>query len=100
MKTSINWLKSYVDFDLDVDSLTHRLTMIGLEVEGLEKVGHSLENIVVAKILSVRPHPSADRLSLCHVDTGRDRVQKQPHGPLAFGRLYRKNARCPQGNCR
>lgn len=51
------------------------MTMIGLEVEGLEKVEHSLDNIVAGRILDVRPHPSASRLSLCQVDTGLDRVQ-------------------------
>ena len=75
MKINLNWLKDYVDIDISPEELGELLTMNGLEVEGLEKVGHSLESIVVAKILSVRPHPSADRLSLCHVDTGRDQLQ-------------------------
>ena len=75
MKVNLNWLKDFVDIDLSPQELGRVLTMIGLEVEGLDQVGHALGDIVVAKILSVSPHPSADRLSLCRVDTGRDQVQ-------------------------
>jgi tRNA-binding EMAP/Myf-like protein len=75
MKVNLNWLRDFVDIDVSAQELSQRLTMIGLEVEGLEKVEHSLDNIVAGRILDVRPHPSASRLSLCQVDTGLDRVQ-------------------------
>jgi phenylalanyl-tRNA synthetase beta chain len=75
MKLSLNWLKDYVDIEMSPDELGQLLTMTGLEVEGIEPVGSGLDEIVTAKILAVKPHPKADRLSLCQVDTGRERVQ-------------------------
>ena len=72
MKVSLNWLKEHVDIELSPEDLGHLLTMAGLEVEGLEVVGQNLDDILVARILEVSPHPNADRLSLCRVDTGTD----------------------------
>ena len=51
------------------------LTMSGLEVEGIEVTGASLADIVVARTTEVRPHPDADRLSLCRADMGDRTVQ-------------------------
>jgi len=75
MKVSLNWLKDYVDIEVSPDELGQLLTMTGLEVEGIEEVGQSLEDIVVAKILTIEPHPKADRLSICQLDIGRERLQ-------------------------
>ncbi len=75
MKVSLNWIKEYVDVEMPPDELGYLLTMTGLEVEGLEAVGQGLDDIIVAKILKVAPHPNADRLSICSVDTGRERVE-------------------------
>ena len=70
MKVTYNWLKQYVDFDWSPDELAERLTMIGLEVESIEKVSGGFDGIVVAEVLSKEPHPDADRLSLCKVNDG------------------------------
>jgi phenylalanyl-tRNA synthetase beta chain len=70
MKVTYNWLKQYVDFDWSPDELAERLTMIGLEVEGVKKVSGGFDGIVVAEVLSKEPHPDADRLSLCKVNDG------------------------------
>ena len=70
MKVTYNWLKQYVDFDSTPEELTEQLTMIGLEVEGVEKVSGGFENIVVAEVLEKEQHPDADRLSLCKVNDG------------------------------
>ncbi len=74
MKVSLNWLKDYVDIEMSPDDLGHLLTMIGLEIEGIEPVGRGLDDIIVSKILSIAPHPGADRLSICHMDVGKERV--------------------------
>jgi len=74
MKLTLNWLKDYVDIEMPPDELGELLTMSGLEVEGIEAVGQGLDDIVVAKILSVRPHPEADRLFMCQVDTGGENI--------------------------
>ncbi|RMG65224.1 MAG: phenylalanine--tRNA ligase subunit beta, partial [Bacteroidetes bacterium] len=73
MKISYNWLKEYIDFDYSPEELRDVLTMTGLEVGSVETVGgpaHSLDGVVVGKVLSVTPHPNADRLRVCQVDVG------------------------------
>ncbi|MFA7006204.1 MAG: phenylalanine--tRNA ligase subunit beta, partial [Verrucomicrobiia bacterium] len=70
MKISYNWLKEYVAFDWSPQQLADRLTMCGIEVEGVEKIGACLDHIVVAQILSVDKHPNADRLTVCRVTDG------------------------------
>lgn len=75
MKVSLNWLKDYVDIEMSSHELSELLTMTGLEVEGTEAAGQGLDDIVVARILSVEPHQGADRLSICQVDTGHETVQ-------------------------
>ena len=52
MKVTLNWLKQYVDFDWSPEQLAERLTMLGLEVEGVQKVAGEFEGIVVAQILT------------------------------------------------
>jgi phenylalanyl-tRNA synthetase beta chain len=74
MRVSLNWLKDYVDIDMPPDDLAHLLTMSSLEVEAVEPLGQSLEDIIVARILSVRRHPEADRLFVCQMDTGKGKV--------------------------
>jgi phenylalanyl-tRNA synthetase beta chain len=70
MKISLNWLKQYVDFNWSPEELAERLTMLGLEVEGIEKKGGDFEGVVVAQILSSVQHPNADKLSVCKVADG------------------------------
>lgn len=70
MKTSLNWLKEYVDVEMDVSAIADALTMAGLEVETVQERHTYLENVVVARILEITPHPNADKLRLCTVDTG------------------------------
>jgi len=70
MQFSENWLRSLVDTDLDSQSLSHALTMAGLEVEEMQPVAASFNKVVVAKILSAEKHPDADRLQVCKVDVG------------------------------
>jgi phenylalanyl-tRNA synthetase beta chain len=86
MRVSLNWLKDFVDIQTSPEELCRALTMSGLEVEGLEAVGQSLDKIVAAKILAVESHPSADRLSICHVDVGGETIQVVCGAPnLAVG---------------
>ena len=73
MKLSYNWLKQYVDFDLEPEKLSLVLTDIGLEVEGLEKfqsVKGGLEGVVIGKVVSCEKHSNADKLSVTTVDVG------------------------------
>jgi len=70
MLVSLKWLKDYIDFDKTAQDLAGRLTMAGLEVDEIKKISHNFSGVVVAKILSVREHPKADKLSLCDVTDG------------------------------
>lgn len=70
MNVTYNWLKEIVDFDLSPDQLADLLTMLGLEVEAMEKLGEGLDDVVVARVEEKRQHPNADKLSLCRVNNG------------------------------
>lgn len=75
MKVTFNWLKQYVDFDGSPEELAERLTMLGVEVEGLEKRGGEFEGVVVAQVVTREKHPNADKLSVCRVQDGRGERQ-------------------------
>jgi phenylalanyl-tRNA synthetase beta chain len=75
MRVSYLWLKDLVEFSLTPEETAQVLTMVGLEVETLEPVGPDLEGIFVGRILEVNPHPNADKLTLCKVDTGEGVVE-------------------------
>ena len=75
MKVTLNWLKHYVDFDWPPEELTERLTMLGLEVEGVQKIAGAFEGIVVAEVITRDKHPNADKLSLCRVNDGKGERQ-------------------------
>jgi phenylalanyl-tRNA synthetase beta chain len=70
MKVTLNWLKQYVDFTFSPEELTERLTMLGLEVEGVQKISGAFDGIVVAQVITRDKHPGADKLSLCRVNDG------------------------------
>ena len=70
MKIPLSWIRDYVDVALPPEELGHRLTMAGLETVGIETVGGSWHNVVVGRVVSVVPHPNADRLTLATVDPG------------------------------
>ncbi len=70
MKVPCRWLTDYVDIEVTregVERLAERLTLAGLEVEGIEETG-TLSGVVVGRIVSARPHPDSDHLTLCRVD--------------------------------
>ncbi len=75
MKISLNWLKKYVDFNWSIDELAERLTMLGVEVEGIARKTGDFEGVVVAQILASDKHPNADKLSVCRVADGRGERQ-------------------------
>ncbi|MBN1780752.1 phenylalanine--tRNA ligase subunit beta [bacterium] len=70
MKISLNWLRSYMDFNLSADEIARKLTMVGLEVEEVHSKPSAFDQVVIGKVLSVNKHPNADKLSVCDVDTG------------------------------
>lgn len=65
-----SWLRSIINPSLSTHELAHQLTMAGLEVEKVYPVAPEFSHVVVAKIISLVPHPDADRLKICQVDDG------------------------------
>ena len=74
MKIVESWLREWVDPELDAEALEHQLTMLGLEVDGVEVEGAGLDDVVVAEVVEVGRHPDADCLSVCKVSAGGDLV--------------------------
>jgi phenylalanyl-tRNA synthetase beta chain len=70
MKFTLDWLKEHLDTNASVDEIGKALTMIGLEVEGIESQGKALEAFVTAHVVSAEQHPNADKLRVCKVDAG------------------------------
>ncbi len=70
MKVSLNWLRELVELPPSVPQLVDLLTLAGVEVEGVDKHGVDIPNVIVAQIRESVPHPNADRLSVCQVDDG------------------------------
>lgn len=70
MRVSEAWLKSWVEIDLTTEELVQRLTMAGLEVDEVSPVAKDFDAVIVAQVLSVEPHPNADRLRVCQVNDG------------------------------
>ncbi len=70
MKFSENWLRSLAHVKADRADLMHRLTMAGLEVEGIEVLGEGLDGVVIGEIVAAEKHPNADKLRVCQVSIG------------------------------
>src|SRR6266702_5630430 len=70
MKSSVNWLREFVDLPPSVDALAELLTLAGVEIEGTEQRGANIDKVVVAQITASTQHPNADRLTVCEVDDG------------------------------
>ena len=70
MKVSLSWLQTYVDLTLDAAQLAQKLTMAGLEVEAVHDRYAFLQSVLVGRVTAMAPHPKADKLRLCRVETG------------------------------
>lgn len=75
MRFSEQWLREFVDPDLDRGALTRQLTLAGLEVDAIEPVAPAYERVVVGHVTSVEPHPNADKLRVTRVDVGSEILQ-------------------------
>jgi phenylalanyl-tRNA synthetase beta chain len=72
MRVPLSWLRDYVDVDLAPEQLAERLTLLGMEIKGLEHWGADWRNVVTGELIEVTRHPRADRLSLTRVRVGSD----------------------------
>lgn len=75
MKLPLSWLKDYVDIDISAEELAKKLLNCGFEVEEIIYKGEDIENVVAGKILTIKKHLNADKLSICSVDCGSGIIQ-------------------------
>jgi phenylalanyl-tRNA synthetase beta chain len=75
MKFTLSWLKDHLDTKASVAEIADTLTRVGLEVEEVFDPATALAPFTVAKVIKCEKHPNADKLSVCEVDTGAERLQ-------------------------
>jgi len=75
MKFTLSWLKDHLDTEASLDEITDRLTTLGLEVEDVVNPAAALSAFKSAYVVEAKPHPDADRLQVCIVDTGEEQLQ-------------------------
>ena len=71
MKLPLSWLSDYVDInDVDHKKIAEKLVHIGFEVEDIIDTGIEISNVITGKIMSIEPHPDADKLCVCKINIG------------------------------
>src|SRR6478672_4064065 len=91
MKISTDWLSDYVELPPTVPMLARRLTLAGLEVEGVESAADALKGVVVAQIKDSKQHPNADKLSVTTIDAG----GKEPVQVVCGAKNYKVGDKVP-----
>ena len=76
MKFTKGWLDIHLKSKKKESQIIDKLNNIGLEVEKIEPIKNELSDFVIAKIIKANKHPNADRLKLCEVDIGENKVVK------------------------
>ena len=69
MKISLNWLNDFIELNLSDKEISDQLIQLGLE-STFKNLGKSFSGIVLGKVIQCKPHPNADKLSVCLVDVG------------------------------
>ena len=69
MKFTLGWLKEHLDTSSDLETIANTLTNIGLEIECIDDPSETYKDFTVAKVLRSEPHPDADKLKVCEVET-------------------------------
>lgn len=87
MKFTLSWLKTYLETDADLKTISDTLTAIGLEVEEIHDPTEELKPFVIARIEKAEQHPNADKLRVCTVNNGTNTVQVVCGAPNAVAGL-------------
>ncbi len=75
MRVPLEWLSDFVDFELSTDELAERLTMTGLNVEGIERPSVEWRDVIIGQVVELEPHPhSRNPLNVAQVDIGHQRI--------------------------
>lgn len=85
MNTSLSWIKAYVpDLDMTAQEYTDAMTLSGTKVEGFEETDADLEKIVIGQIEKIEKHPDADKLVICQVNVGNEKIQIVTGAPNVY----------------
>ena len=76
MIITIPWLKEHLQTKANESKIIDQLTNIGLEVENVKENSGKLSDFKVAKILKAEKHPNADKLKVCDVSLGNNKIVK------------------------
>lgn len=70
MLVSLNWLREFVPYEGEIQALGDKLTMLGLELDGITDPFEPVKDIVIGHVVECEKHPEAEKLSVCTVDVG------------------------------
>ena len=74
MRFSYSWLTEHLKTNANFEEIEKKLTSIGLEVEDIQDTGKAYQDFIVGQVLEEKKHPNADKLKLCKVDIGKEKV--------------------------
>ncbi len=74
MKLSTNFVKDYIDIDVDLKTLAEDMTKAGNEYDSAEKFINAT-NLVVGEVMECEMHPDSDHLHVCKVNVGKETLQ-------------------------
>lgn len=95
MKFTLSWLKDHLETDASLDEITDALTALGLELEDVHDPAKELASFIIGYVVEAKQHPNADRLRVCIVDTGTEKIQVVCGAPNA--RTGMKGVFAPSG---
>jgi len=75
MKVPVSWFNDYTEVDVSAAEFQHLMTMSGTKVEAVENLGEGIVNVVSGRVLEISAHPDADKLVVCLVDVGEEKIQ-------------------------
>ena len=84
MLVPYSWLRDFTPIESDPDTVAAALNDLGMVVEGMDRIGEGLDDVVVARVLETRVHPGADKVQLVDVDAGDGRQLQIVCGAFNF----------------
>tara|TARA_B100000579_G_scaffold182877_1_gene149039 strand:+ start:5279 stop:7681 length:2403 start_codon:yes stop_codon:yes gene_type:complete len=89
MIITLNWIKKHLNTNYNFEKILDKLTNIGLEVESVRSNNNELDPFIICKVLKAEKHPNADKLKVCDVDIGNNKITKVVCGaPNARNNLF------------
>ncbi|MGR6981454.1 phenylalanine--tRNA ligase subunit beta [Testudinibacter sp. P27/CKL/0425] len=74
MKFNESWLREWVNPAITTEQLAEQITMLGLEVDGIEGVAGQFDGVVVGEVVECAQHPNADKLRVTKVNVGAEQL--------------------------